>query len=586
MRTTLSVIILIISLLTSFCTKQELTDEKYYDKINFVVKNNSLNSRALEYNELSNTDKILVNSIGNVTIKDEQFEYSLDSWCCRSNDYVWDKSNKSNLILSMLYPATKNSLYTAKELYHLGRLQDILFTRDTIPYRNNIVVTFKHLFSKLTINLGDNIKKDISNIYIIENKAVDTINKITGDFVLKDSLITSSINITDDNNYIFISPPDKNKSLKIIFEYKDGTKIEKNIIHEFYANTNYIYEIKDSDDEVGISSAEELIAFSRLINGYTINKEWTLSTFGITEDETTTYKLLNDIYLTPDESKDLMPIGIAHHEFKDIFDGQGHTIRKINIQQSPINTYMYGIFINIDSKGVVKNLIIDEPYLNILKTKSTNVSAGIIAYRNKGLVDNCVIRNCTINSKSAANIGCISGILMGNITNCGIESCKITVDEKCYVGFISGIGNGKIVNCYASNSRLKDNSKKTILGGLLGSCQNVNNENTIIANSFTNIGFEYAANTGNLVGIAKNLTFINCLLPLNDSRSVIIDKIIGENPKFDVLRRFNAEFKCKNDTSLIYYLNKWIEDNPKYIDKYNLKRWKRCNDSIPAVHLK
>lgn len=123
--------------------------------------------------------------------------------------------------------------------------------------------------------------------------------------------------------------------------------------------------------------------------------------------------------------------------FSGIFDGGCHTISGISSWST-----QYGadgsLFGKIETSGVVKNLYIEDFYFN--NTSTSEIC--IIAYSNHGVIDNCRISNCDLNSKGAYGLVDENA---GEIRNCTVEGTLTS--SGVFVSGLARYNMGKISNC-------------------------------------------------------------------------------------------------------------------------------------------
>lgn len=269
---------------------------------------------------LPSGSRTLLNATGSLQLENRIFTYSGNTW---ESDLpiVWtDLSGTTDIVA--LYPTYTDNLYD--DLYSKGQLEDILYIKDKFEAGQEIKFQFKHLFSRLTFHISEELQGEIKEIRLTAPVIVDKIIPATADLKLNAEQSHTTISAGDSSeSYSFIIPPSENTGLRVELITNHKSFIKELKPQAFLSNYEYACNIKvlDEQSNIGISSAENLIAFSLLIN----NKEYngkSLSDFGITKDGITTYRLLNDIELTDEDCKRMKPIGINGNAFNDTFDGQ------------------------------------------------------------------------------------------------------------------------------------------------------------------------------------------------------------------------------------------------------------------------
>lgn len=199
-----------------------------------------------------------------------------------------------------------------------------------------------------------------------------------------------------------------------------------------------------------ISNAGQLKWFSALVNGDT-------SVCGKTANPSADAKVIADIdyndggltvsgstyeYNKPSDTSALRlwtPIGTSN-EFGGTFDGQGHTIKGLCVNDS--STDFGGLFGTV-SNGQITNITIDNSYFE----NTADGYAGAIATEINGLanISCCIVKNSYVNS--ALTSGGIVGFL--NSTNSSVTSCcSVAVSKTGNIGMVGNVSSGKVSNCY------------------------------------------------------------------------------------------------------------------------------------------
>ena len=187
--------------------------------------------------------------------------------------------------------------------------------------------------------------------------------------------------------------------------------------------------------------------------------------------------LTSDIVLT----RDFTPIPI----FSGTFDGQGHTIKGLNVGGKVTYAGLFGI---LDKSATVKNLLVS----GVVVPEGDISSTGGIAAENNGTIDNCVFTGYVRGSKKT---GGIVGVNNGIVSNCNnfayvnvdIKDGKVSVKDikslsisnitailsiktinACEdIGGIAGYNNGIIVSC-SNNNTVGTADNGYSVGGIAG----------------------------------------------------------------------------------------------------------------------
>ena len=179
--------------------------------------------------------------------------------------------------------------------------------------------------------------------------------------------------------------------------------------------------------------------------------------------------------------------------YKAEYDGQGHSIMGLNAE--------FGLFYKLSTAdSYIKNLTV-----NGSVTSAGNEAAGIVAYLNRGTVENCV-NNATVTGTASGknSFGGITGkIEYGTIKNC-VNNGEISVAGN-YAGGIAGYGydnTAVITDSYNTANVTAANQA----GGIVG-----NNAYVVAVSNCYNTGdITATAKAGGVVGDASKGIFTNC----------------------------------------------------------------------------
>ena len=214
------------------------------------------------------------------------------------------------------------------------------------------------------------------------------------------------------------------------------------------------------EDEYTLTSAEDLIGFSELVNSGT-------SFAG------KTVKLDADINLA---GREWIPIGqTGSTTFAGVFDGQGHTISNLTVDSTDETGEYYAtaLFGWVENHGSLPHAIKNVKVDNANITGGHNV--GVIAGWTNTEISGCVVTNSTINGVYAASgedgnkVGVIAGYADGSsciITGNTVKDCKVS----------AGRDAGQVVGA-AKTSAVSGNtiSNVTVTDGAFSTGANINN---------------------------------------------------------------------------------------------------------------
>lgn len=528
--------------------------------------------------------QILLNASGSLQINNKVLTYIDNQWKAE-NEFDWnDMVGKTNI--TALYPVYSDFAYTRENLYKNDSLEDILYVKDEYPAGTPVNLQFRHLFSLLTLHLSGKLQNDFQKIEVRCPAVISAIEPESAQitFAHDETHTTSITQVSSSGNYSFIIPPAENMTLTIDIQ-TDGKKYTTQLQSKsFTGNKEYTYNLKTSEKTPGIVTAEDWIAFSRLINHKNLTEYngKTLADFGETINGITTYYLLNDIDFTEVDCTDLEQIGYPQtgHYFSETFDGQGYTLYNIPIKPSYGAT---GVFGTTSVTGVVKNLHIKSSNVAVTsKSNSTTQGTSILVGRNSGKILNCSIKDCQITASptkanQSANTGGIAGTSTGQIINCYVTNFNINYNlsiEAKPAGGISGTSQGLILNCFSVNNSIKN--KGSYNGGICGKTLDA----THIENCYV-YSIDQATTKGLLAGIAENSFFIHNYY--YNTATAPIGKDSGGNQLSGNIK-YTSTFTDEEGIPIYQLLNQWIDETaPTLYPDYTFTRWTDGGESLPAV---
>lgn len=183
-----------------------------------------------------------------------------------------------------------------------------------------------------------------------------------------------------------------------------------------------------------------------------------------------TIRLTSDI----DASKLGVPIGSKNVPFRGIFDGQGYTIRNVELDDTDEDVDFLGVFGYTDG-AAIKNVNIE-----IVKVKNTGAgnntaTGGLAGYINNTSIDNCHVFNYAGNDKTAEGVSAAynnAGGLVGYVNGASnIRNSSAAVNVTAAYDFAGGlIGQSKermtLTQCFATGNATAGSYKgETAIGG-------------------------------------------------------------------------------------------------------------------------
>lgn len=204
-----------------------------------------------------------------------------------------------------------------------------------------------------------------------------------------------------------------------------------------------------------IGSCDDLIAFAAMVNSSNSNAD---------------AKLTQSIDCS---GKTFDPIGTSGHPYTGTFDGDGFSIRNLQVSNK---TYA-GLFGYIGKNAKVQYVFLDSAQISG-KTKSTSTVyvGGIAAYNAGGTIYGCVVENSLL-SGAVGGSGTTSyaGGIVGRMDGGKIELCNVTSTVSVQTtssagGVIGYLNSGTVTNCLSS-AKVQSVAKNAdgYAGGIAGS---------------------------------------------------------------------------------------------------------------------
>lgn len=566
----------------SGCDRDLTQTDNCYDK-RLVITGGSyfdfsgMQSRASS-DKMENGDKILMYATGGLTANTEELTYTNGVWQ-QASPLTWNEQAKDAEVLAY-YPAENikdNNLYQEN-----GALIDVLYNSQTVAYKNNITLSFGHLFSKLNFIIDKSLNNKIEYVEFTPSATVNHIDLPTATYVCSEqSKKTIRIARQDSRNYSLIIPADENLSVSITLVTANGCKTATVAARAYKRGTLYQCNIKEEKNGAGIYTADDFIAFTNLINQNTYEGR-SLDEFREDNgDGTYTYYLKNDIVLTDEDNAQILLGKNERIVFNDVLDGMNHTISNLKIMPGTSKPYRLALLMN--NEGTVKNVRLS----NAQGTFSQKSYLALLVAYNKGLIDNCHVKNSTItvdNEDSNQNTGAIAALNNGIIINCSCEGVSIKSKKKntyLSAGMIVCNHNsvkGKIMNCYAYNCNV---TNAALAGGI---CVRMLDGSTV-ENCYTRkITFNNikTSSRGELVASFSDSFVKNCFYEYGK-------RAIGEQatPKSNLAYSdtITDPSKAIPTSEVATRLNKWISTTGiSNFSEYKFTEWTQGED-IPAIFI-
>ena len=498
-------ILYVLACLLAGCTDEEREDVLSSSVIVLGGQIRSLGRAAQDITRFEEGDRISFFSKGGIEADNILLTYINKEWE-HGGDLIWNASGEE-AVLAAYYPCF------ALEDWNFydgdGFLKDLVCARKEVAYGLPVELEFKHLFSKLVFEADETVNGQIQSITFTPSVQVKAIEPYTGTIALTGNAASS-------------------------FQ----------IAHR---SDEYTYHLIAKEEEVGIYTAEDFIAFSHLINQMEYEGR-TLEEFGKNVDGIMTYYLRSDIRFTEEESKRVQPIGFKKYAsgdrddyaFTACFDGLGHTLFDLQI---------------------------------ITVENASFQGSGL----NNGTIIGCHVKSCVVaDEKFSYAAGLVSNNL-GVIFNCSVDDIQFKGSELRIGGFCYENG-GVILNSYVTRCQCFEVDKA---GGL---CYNLG-ESSILANCYVTFGDYFTDEFGPILYKVNGKVSIGicyysgniALYPVYDGYKNILNK--------DDIHTFDDNYITTNDGKhLLDALNGWIDENQAIYPDYPLLHWQEGDGNVPFIH--
>ena len=137
------------------------------------------------------------------------------------------------------------------------------------------------------------------------------------------------------------------------------------------------------------------------------------------------------------------------NSFAGTIEGNGHTISGLCKNAGLDDGARHGFIRILESTGVVRNLTFDDA--DVFNHEGSGATTAVIAYTNLGMVENCVVKNSTIQHGNYDSMCAVVANNHGTIKNCASISNTLRrrfSSGKALAGFVWE-NNGVITGCYS-----------------------------------------------------------------------------------------------------------------------------------------
>ena len=166
-----------------------------------------------------------------------------------------------------------------------------------------------------------------------------------------------------------------------------------------------------------------------------------------------TYNLLADIDMS---GLNMQPITVSGNNSELIFNGNGHTIKNLNLVNSTINVPVAGLF---TTNHVAKKLTVSDLKIVNATSNSNKYSSVVFAYNSDGCevnLNNVDVEGATINGETAsALVGYTTNNV--NLTNCDVNNITMRGEIADKIGAFVGTAHG--ANCTVTVRNCTNNTE-------------------------------------------------------------------------------------------------------------------------------
>ena len=358
---------------------------------------------------------------------------------CPQSGAIVGKQDGGTLISNYYYNCTINgtsnasnvgAVYGENNTYKLsdvdGARKGLTISGANITVQPTGEATYYNV-SKITVYEGNNVLKFLTFFFSSDTKTVSlglTHSNATGYAVKYYDGNNNELTAGDDNTYTYTMT---NKALSI------SAKLIPDWAQE---NTGDTW-----DDAYVISTTDQLNLLSERVNA---GNNYMCKYF----------KLDADITYNKETTNNFTPIGTGSHPFCGNFDGQGHTISKLNISLG--STVYVGLFGRAND-ATIKNLKLDNSTIGGRSSVGAILGEGTSATK---------VANCLVTSSVTVSGDYYIGGIVGQKSAITGSACAASVSGIGSIGGIVGSGyEGTVTNCVYTGSSLTGSSS---VGAIVG----------------------------------------------------------------------------------------------------------------------
>lgn len=463
-----------------------------------------------------------------------------------------------------------------QSFYPDGSLCDQLYARTATHYGENIHLSFQHLFARIVFNVSSRLNDQISQIEFTPSFSVTSITPESGEVICQEIPSPLLMERNEQRKYAFLVPP-ANLSINIRIHTTTGKCYDSRLeAYSFSSGHEYTCELKLTGEEIGISTVEDFIAFTHLINGEAY-KERSLEEFGEKTGENMTYYLLNDLTFTEEESAQVQMIGkykrgdnTGKNLFEDVFDGKGHSLNNLCFEQAIDGYYYVGLFSGLSATGVVKNLTLEQAVYKKGKGGESDNEAFLTGI-NRGEINNCSLQDCTVETITKSNLfGCLVNWNAGKIINCHVDNINIKSEISQGNALTRYNQGGKIINCAVTNCNFNKASQES--GFICSITQNGEIQNCYLKGN--------KGNKNHAICLQATNSKIRCCYYDSSPKTAIGSNHVSAPS--DSIMKYGSQQSITEEI-LPQVLNQWVHDSgTRLYPDFSFLLWQK-GETLPAI---
>ncbi len=200
-----------------------------------------------------------------------------------------------------------------------------------------------------------------------------------------------------------------------------------------------------------IFDANQLVTYNGYMELYTTEHLKVFSNFMNRGTGTNKAKLMRDINMG--QAGNFTPIGTEDHPFDGEFDGQGHTIDSLTI-----NNQEYAGLFGYVKDGAIKNVNLTNPSLTTQDNDNLGFIAGFLTQNSGhatpvGYIENCHVTNGNLLRNGKGSPDCVGGIVGKTDMSAAVRDCSFQGIIKAHEDYIGGIvgemnSGSTVTRCY------------------------------------------------------------------------------------------------------------------------------------------